>query len=869
MRNAGMYRMLRVGFGLILLAASSASPAAAQKANAPSSLLNYNAAKLTPGDGYMVGGEMWSVIKPLNTAEANCVTDALCASNSAGHFLTIGPNGTDWEEPGSVWPGGYDLVQTWRDGKRMVFPAFEADGWPADFLDASTDSDPRFAFAYYSPTVAGAGDPTRNYKRPATFTDETRTHMVYEAGWPTNLGVDFKLRAHQYTMNEANMNDFIVMEITMTNTGEVDANADGTVEVSGHEIDAIAATTWIEPTIAVRITATGGRSNRFGAGRTVAYAGAVDPATSEPYDLFHYFPNVPEGRFANGATPAAGSRFLGVNDGAVREGYTDVFSGHRYMGVKQGSIVDGDIGAITSASPDKLTLFGTHPIGTGAQKGWYSSVQFESALFGFNEPRRAFRSATAAWYTDYGKTSTTAAEISLAPNPAFFSGGSPDDVTTFVVGDPNARPNGDIKYASLDLGGAAGSRGNDSPVWEDALLDTPGNFYSIVGHSKLHTFGQNFTTGNGPYGLAVGESITMVFVEVGGFRFAGIADAARAAEWAWDRGWDVSADLPVPPAPDNRVESTTDGTALLRWTDVSTEATAAGTQVDGYKIYRAARFQRSEWLDNGFRGIDNYHKQNTVGGEIDLDPVNPYFDAESEFTGDIQGTYQPSEWGPYTLLANIPAGDVSQYADASGGYDFAYEDVDAITGFTYWYYVSAYRGGAFAGPAGATNHIESSNFTRNGRNDPAAADGVLGLGSPWGGTWPFALRNAAFPAPGTQELKNIGGAFTLTPPVAPDEDVAEIVTVSPNPYILTGLNDERNVSTSHNIDFLNLPANYTLTLLDVSGQIVYQTVVEGAVDGKFTWNMQSKDGVEVASGLYIYHLEYGDRSTIGHFAILR
>src|SRR5690606_1821537 len=111
--------------------------------------------------------------------------------------------------------------------------------------------------------------------------------------------------------------------------------------------------------------------------------------------------------------------------------------------------------------------------------------------------------------------------------------------------------------------------------------------------------------------------------------------------------------------------------------------------------------------------------------------------------------------------------------------------------------------------------------------------------------------------------------FTVTPPVAAIDDVADLVTVTPNPYIITGLNDERNQASSHNIDFLNLPADYTLTLIDVSGQIVFQVVTEGAASGKYTWDMQSKDGNEVASGLYIYHLEYGDRSTTGHFAILR
>ena len=880
MVNAGMYQKLTAAVVLALLTGVTTQSVVAQKSNVPSSLLNFGVEATTATDGYMVAGELWSTIKPLNTVEANGVEDPN-RNVGAQHFLTFGPNGGNWLNPGSHWPGGYDVVQTWRDGKRMVFPAFEADEWDANIIRASGE-DPRFAFAYYKPTVAGANDPTRNYTRPARFTDATRTHLIYEAGWPTNIGVDFKVRAHQYTINEQNLNDFIAIEITMTNTGEVDADADGTVEISGHDIDAIASAMWVEPTIAVKITQTAGRSNRFGAGRTIGYAGATDPQTGAPYDIFYWFANVPEGRYANGATPAAGERRIGVNEGRFLEGYSDIWSGHRYLGAKQGSIVDGDLGAVGGTTGvDKLNLFGTHPVGTGAQKGWYSSVQWENPLFGFNNSDQAFRSATAAFYEDYGKTSIDFESANLAPNSNFFSGGTDDDVTTFVVGDASARPNGDIKYASIDLGNSAGGRGNDSPVWEDALLATPGDFYSTIGHTKIHTFGQDPSVGNGPYSLAVGESMTLVFAEFGGFRFEGLADAARAAEWAWNRDWDISADMPAPAAPDMKVTSTVAGTAFLQWTDVSAESPQG---VDGYKIYRAAQFERSDWLDIGFRGIDNYQRMNTPGGDLTpfLDEVNPYFDAQAEFVGDIQGTYQPSEWGPYTLVENISAGDLSQYANATGGYDYAWTDENSITGFTYWYYVAAYKSGTYTGPQGSVNHLESSNWTRNGRNDPTAADGQLGLGAPWGGTYGYAIRNVDYPAAGTQEYKNIGAPFTVTPPVAPDEDVADIITVSPNPYIVTGLNDIRSNSTSHNINFLNLPSDYVLTIMDVSGQIVFQTEATSAVNGQFTWNMQSKDGIEVASGLYIYHLEYtfdrgqsfvsrqsGNRSVTGHFAILR
>ncbi|NND70266.1 MAG: hypothetical protein HKN43_01675 [Rhodothermales bacterium] len=869
-----MHKDLRTNLSLFctlllvaIVTAWSTAPVYAQKQNSPSSLLSYKAQVTNPGDGYMVAGELWETIKPLNSVEDNNVEDPLGPSLDALHFLTLGPDGGNWFEPGGHWPGGYDLVNTWRDGRRLVFPAFEADGWgPA--LQGGAATDGRFAFAYYTPTVAGAGDPARDYKRDAQFTDASRTHLVYEAGFPTNIGVDFKIRAHQYSINEQNLNDFVALEISMTNTGEVDIDADGTVEMTGHDLDAIASAAWVEPTIAVRVTQTAGRSNRFGAGRTVGYAGATN-SSGEPHDLFYWFPNTPEDRYAAGATPAAGARRFGVNDGRINEGYTDVWLAHRYMGAKQGAIVDGDIHAIGAGSPDKLTLFGTHPVGMGAQRGWYSSMQWENSLFGFNESEQAFRSATATWYEDYGKNTTDFATADLNPNSNFFSGGTADDVTTFVVGDPGARPNGDIKYAAQDLANGAGGRGQQAPVWEDELRGGSSDFYDVIGHTLTHTFGQDPSIGNGPYGLAVGESMTLVFVSVGGFRFEGVRDASEAADWAWEQNWDVASVFAAPPTPDLKVESTQDGTALLRWTDVS----GIDGDIDGYKIWRAAQFQRSNWLEGGFRVVDNYHQQHTVGDRPTsvFDAVNPNFDAAAEFTGDVQGTYQPSEWGPYSLVLKIPLSEVSQYNNAGGGYDFAFEDTDAITGFTYWYYISAYKEGSFTGPQGAVSagHIESSNWNRNGRNAPDAADGEISLNTPWSGTYGFAIRNAEYPAPGTQGEKNIGGPFTVTPPVAAVSDVESLITVTPNPYKITGLNDVRSNASSHAINFLNLPADYKLTILDTAGQIIFETSVDGAPDGRFTWDLFSKDGVEIASGLYIYHLEYDAGAVTGHFAILR
>lgn len=869
--------------GLVLLAGSYAAPEArAQNNGRPSSLLSYSSAQTTfESDGYMVGGDYWNTVKPLNSTD-----EGMPGGLSSTQQVMLLGSTSGLRNPNGLWPSGYRFTQTFRNAHTMTFPVFRADGWPgygpgnAIFeADGTEDSagqggTSRFMFAAYAPTVAGADDASRNYARPAQFTDATRSHLVYEAGWPTTAGIDFRVRAHQFTVNEQNMNDYIVLEVSMINTGAPDTDADGVADATGVTVDGIGMNVGTSPTPSIMIN-NGGRRGRngFGGGRIFGYVATPDEEGA-PYDLFTYFQGVDP--VESQTAPPEGQRAFGVNFTGTREGYTDIWNGWQFMGVKQGAIPATDTrdatsypSALTGTSPDKQTVFGTHPVGEGPQKGWYTSSQWQSALGPDNASDLAFYNATATWYEDYGKTSTGRAEIDLSPNSQFFSGGTPGDITTFSGGTPGARPNGDYKYASEDL-----PTGIFQPIWEEAWNPeaSSGNFFGGVGYARNYNFTESVGQGVGPFSLAPGESMTIVFVAAAGYRFEGIADAVDAARWSWERGWDVYADLPVPAAPDVQVESTPELSTIVRWTDVDD---VSGGMVDGYKVWRASQYQRTDYQDKGMRLADRYQQQHEVGDDVEplKDPINPYFSPGANyFSGDIQGSYQPAEWGHYELIAKIPADQLSNYQEAQGGYDFAYEDEDAITGFTYWYYVSAYTEGAFTGPQGAVaaGHIESSNMNRNGRNAPDAGDGEIGLGSMWGGTYPFAFNSADYPEPGTLLASNFGLPFTLTPPASAVDDVARNITVTPNPYKITALNDVRSDPSSHNINFLNVPEDFTLTILDVAGQIIFQTTVEGSSNGQYTWDLFSKDGVEVASGLYIYHVEYGGgQSVVGHFAILR
>ena len=887
---------------LLTLVLAGALPAEAQSKRRPSSLLSYHQRQLVTaeGDGYMVAGDLWDTVKPMNTQESNLLRSPYSAIGVLPYFH-LGANDSDFFSPGGMWPNAYRIVNLFRNARKFGFSTFKPDGWPGystgnPIYDLDGGKDGRFMVAAYGPNVAGASDPSRNYQREARYVDETRTHLIYEAGWPTTAGIDFDLRAHQYTPNTQNVNDFVVMEITLTNTGEVDSDADGDLEATGNVVDAVAASLQGETAPAIKIAFGGERlqgsdgGSKFGAGRSFGYVGA-DDEDGQPYDLMAWYANVPPGQTAGRTVPPEGQRAFGINNYRNRDGYTDVWGAWRWMGVKEGAIEPcmpsctyGNLGVINAASPDKQTLFGTHPTGEGTQRGWFTSHTYapELVTYRWNNAVKEFYGATATWYEDYGRVADGGTVLpNLAPNGRVFPGtGTPGVVTTFGPAQAGVRPNGDFKYASEDVSKTVGIQ---QPVWEPGwnpalrgnANPSPDDFYQAVGYVREWTFGESNKTGVGPFRLDVGESITFVFVATAGYRLDGVKDAAEAAEWAWERGWDIRADLPAPPAPDIRVESTTDGRSRVLWTDVG----SIDPGVDGYKVWRAAQYQRTEWIEKGMRYMDQFQHQHEVDDTFEavLDPVNPYFDAqEFAFAGsEVAGTYQPEEWGTYELIAKIPVSDLAGFRSDDGTYAFAFVDENSITGFTYWYYVAAYKDGEFSGPQGplAADHIEShGTVNRNGRNSCDAGDGVIGLTTPWCGTYPFAFQNSAYPDRGTQLFKNFGTSFTVTPPVAPVARVAELITVTPNPYKRTALNDVSNNASSHNINFLNVPSQFTLTILDVSGQIVLQVdeSYDGVNEGQLVWDQFSKDGVEVASGLYIYHIEYGDgQAATGHFAILR
>jgi len=819
------------------------------------------------GTGVFVAGDYWDGITPDNLQPYTANRwwrETLGADAVNNHtFIHMGNQDRLWNVPTTMWPGGLNRGQYWSHNMRLVEFNPDPNFFPSS--PHSSTNKANYAFGTFGSKLAGVGDANRNYIRVTKWVDANkRTQVIYEVGFPTSLGIDVKLTARQFTVNWANMNDFIVYEIQLTNTGVLDLNKDGVADKTNNKINALCVGWNGTPMLDYYLTNTGGRGNDFNVGRNTGYVGDADP-DGAPWDMVVAFAGVDPTRVKADRTVDAGKSNLGVNGAQVWKSYSDIWTFNSFIAVKKGTA--------SPANPDKTTIYGTHPIGVGAQRGWYHSVMQGNGIGGFggdspptgSTPEGLHKIFMGAWYKNAGKDNNAATQ-DFSPNPNFFSGGTAGNPLTFVPKTTGAtRPNGDKKLYSEEIGVTAFSQG----PWENGKADATTNYPTGYGSWTKgfifeHTFGGDIINGVGPFSLDVGETMTVVWVDGGGYRLEGVQRALYSARWAYQNAWTAAPSaynenvLPTPPpAPDILVQGAPSGKALLRW-DARAES---DPYFQGYKIWRAQPFPKFITLSGGMRGLDRYQEQMDLGdtkAEF-LKPVNPKFDATSE----VQTLQQADLWGPYRLVAVIPKAQVSQYSNVSGSFKYAYEDKDAdvLQGFTYWYYISAYgeKPGGYSGPGGmTTNRVESHKVNVNGRS---------GL---WMGTYPFAnsTLNSFFPKDLASQ-RSLGSAFVLTNAVPDPADVASgkaKIFVKPNPYKRTALFD---VGLEHKIGFNNIPNNSTITILDVAGQIIFQQAIQNPTSGTFFWDLFSKDGMEVANGLYIYVVEYPGGKEVNYLAIMR
>ena len=150
------------------------------------------------------------------------------------------------------------------------------------------------------------------------------------------------------------------------------------------------------------------------------------------------------------------------------------------------------------------------------------------------------------------------------------------------------------------------------------------------------------------------------------------------------------------------------------------------------------------------------------------------------------------------------------------------------------------------------------------------------------------LQNSQMPNPGDIYEINFERPFWATDTLtivtrAPDEvnisnhnlDMEQIKVV-PNPYIGTNLLEESIYSSNFNqrrkIMFTHLPAQCVIKILTSSGVLVDQIKVNNSIDdGVAYWDLLTNEGMEVAAGMYFYHVESNitGKEKVGKFAIVK
>ncbi|MFH0989677.1 MAG: hypothetical protein V1799_06640 [bacterium] len=98
--------------------------------------------------------------------------------------------------------------------------------------------------------------------------------------------------------------------------------------------------------------------------------------------------------------------------------------------------------------------------------------------------------------------------------------------------------------------------------------------------------------------------------------------------------------------------------------------------------------------------------------------------------------------------------------------------------------------------------------------------------------------------------------------------------VVPNPYVgFSSFEPERFAVSGRGerrIEFRNLSKQCTIRIFTLHGDLVQTLYHDGSMAGVVAWNLRTKDNLEVAPGLYIFHVEGGELGTkIGKFAIIK
>jgi hypothetical protein len=101
------------------------------------------------------------------------------------------------------------------------------------------------------------------------------------------------------------------------------------------------------------------------------------------------------------------------------------------------------------------------------------------------------------------------------------------------------------------------------------------------------------------------------------------------------------------------------------------------------------------------------------------------------------------------------------------------------------------------------------------------------------------------------------------------------VAVVPNPYVAAASWEPPRLTASgrgeRRLYFIHLPSQATIRIYTMSGELVNTLRYSNTIDdGALSWNMLTKDGLDLAPGVYFYHVDAGKIGEVtGKFAIIK
>ena len=125
-----------------------------------------------------------------------------------------------------------------------------------------------------------------------------------------------------------------------------------------------------------------------------------------------------------------------------------------------------------------------------------------------------------------------------------------------------------------------------------------------------------------------------------------------------------------------------------------------------------------------------------------------------------------------------------------------------------------------------------------------------------------------------------GDLFEFTTKAASvDEQLAasslDRIAVVPNPYVAVASWERKNIFQTgrgeRRIDFIHLPKDAMIRIYNIKGDLIDVIEHHSTIDdGSASWDMRTREGLDIAFGIYVFHVEsLGVGQHIGKFAIIK